>query len=282
MKRHYTYPEIFTIPKFNLTVKGWSRGSQNTGFFIPELKLLLDAQSNGGFDAEFILITHGHTDHSAGLPMRVTCINTNPQIFIPLETKQFLVDYINATFRMGYCDSSYESKYNVIGVIPGELYSLKNGFDVKVYNMIHNVPCRGYGIRHTRTKLKTEYFNTPKNEIIALRKSGVVITEEINEPVIAYLTDTTHEIFKDPELFTYPYIMTECTFLPCREKDNSEKEIALANEAKHTHWNNIYPIIKEHPENTFILIHFSNRYTDEELIKFRDSITDIKNVIFAI
>lgn len=40
-----TYPEIIKIEKFGLTIKGWSRGSQNTGFMIPEIRTLFDTQS---------------------------------------------------------------------------------------------------------------------------------------------------------------------------------------------------------------------------------------------
>jgi len=281
MSRRYDYPEILKIPKYCLTLKGWSRGSQNTGFCIPELKLLFDAQINSGFEPEFILITHGHTDHSASLPMRIININSDPQIFIPYESKQFLIDYINATFRMGYCDSSYTSKHNVIGVKADEQYILKNGFSMKVYDMDHNVPCRGYGLCKTKTKLKEEYISKSKNEIIALKKNGITITEDINEPILAYLTDTTHQIFKNEELFTYKYIITECTFLPCSSK--ADKEILLAEEAKHTHWNNLYPIIKAHPENIFLLIHFSHRYTIEELTQFKNNVSnELKNVIFVI
>jgi len=48
------------------------------------------------------------------------------KIFIPIETKQFIIDYINATFRMGYCDATYECKYDIIGVTANEEYAIKN------------------------------------------------------------------------------------------------------------------------------------------------------------
>lgn len=72
----------------------------------------------------------------------------------------------------------------------------------------------------------------------------------------------------------------DCTFLPCNQS-NTEKEIKLANESKHTHWSLLYPLIQSHPEITFVLIHFSHRYSEEELTKFRDSVPD-HNIIFAI
>jgi ribonuclease Z len=275
------YPEIFKIPKYNLTVHGWSRGSQNTGFFIPELKLLLDTQSSCPFDPETILITHNHTDHCFSLPMRITCINTHPTILCPQETTQFLVDFVNATFRMGYNDRTYNTAEKFMGVLPGDIIPLKNNMLVKVYDMDHNIPCRGYGLNIVKTKLKQEYIGLNGKEIIELRKKNISITDEYIEPILAYLTDTTPVVFeRDPELLKYPYIMVECTFLPI-DPVKSEKEIQLAIEAKHNHWSFIHPIIKNNPTVTFVLIHFSHRYTDEDLMKFRDSITE-KNVVFAI
>lgn len=281
MTQSHTYPEIFKIPKHALTIKGWSRGSQNTGFFIPELKLLLDTQSSITFDPEFILITHNHADHCFSLPMKLTCINSHPVITVPRETIHFIVDFVNSAFRMNHCDMSSKCEHKIIGVVGGDIIPIKNNIFAKIYDLEHYIPCRGYGLNITKTKLKQEYIGLDKNEIVKLKHDGAVLTEPHVEPILAYLTDTTTNIFtKYPELLTYPYIMTECTFLPI-DNDKTDKEIQLANSAKHTHWNYLYPIIKSHPEIIFVLIHFSYRYTNDELIHFRDTITD-KNIIFAI
>ena len=276
-----TYPEIIKLDKFGLTVKGWSRGSQNTGFMIPELKLLFDTQSRSQFEPEFIFISHSHTDHCFSLPMRVINLSTKPKIYVPAEATQLISDFVNATFRMGYCDPSYNHTYNIIGVNKDDILPLKNNFSIKVYDLCHNIPCRGYGIQYIRTKLKPEYINSPKNELISLKKNNVKVTMDIRENVFAYLTDTTSDVLiKCPELLSYKYIMTECTFIPCDDK-KTEKEIQLADDAQHTHWNKLYPIIKTHPEITFILIHFSHRYSDDDLQRFKMSIPE-KNILFAI
>ena len=276
-----TYPEILKLTGYNLTLHGWSRGSQNTGFMIPELKLLLDAQSRSKFNPEFIFITHGHTDHCFSLPMRILNIPTNPLVLVPDETRGLISDFINATFRMGYADPSYQHTCHLVGVIPGQVYQLKNSFQVKVYDMVHNVPCRGYGLQITKNKLKPEYSDCSKEELIALRKNHAEIMGSSVEPVLAYLTDTTTQVFElNPELLTYPYIMIECTFVPCHPEDTL-KELQLAEEAKHIHWNHLYPIIQQNPKVTFILIHFSHRYTDEELTLFKQNIKET-NIIWAI
>ena len=248
---------------------------------IPELKLLLDAQSRSQFDPEFICITHGHTDHCFSLPMRILNIRTDPLVFVPDETKNLISDFINATFRMNYADPSYQHQCHLIGVVAGQVYPLKNSYQVRVYEMVHNVPCRGYGLQIIKNKLKPEYTGSSKEDLIDLRKGHVEIMHAVVEPVLAYLTDTTTHVFeRNPELLSYPYLMIECTFLPCHPEDVL-KELQLAEEAKHVHWNHLYPIIQQHPEITFILIHFSNRYTDLELTQFQQTIKET-NIIWVI
>ena len=70
------------LPDINLTLRGHSRGSEKTGFYIQELKLFLDAGIQSYYDPNFILITHCHSDHSFALPMLLTGIKTKPKIKI--------------------------------------------------------------------------------------------------------------------------------------------------------------------------------------------------------
>jgi len=72
---------VFTIPKYNLTIKGFSRAGDKTGFYIPQLHLFFDAGIQCYYQPEFIFITHCHTDHFFALSMLLTGIPTTPKIF---------------------------------------------------------------------------------------------------------------------------------------------------------------------------------------------------------
>jgi hypothetical protein len=50
--------------------------------------------------------------------------------------------------------------------------------------MDHSVPTRGYLIYRTTNKLKQEFADLNKAEIIALRGKGVEITEKKKSPVV--------------------------------------------------------------------------------------------------
>jgi ribonuclease Z len=68
------------------------------------------------------------------------------------------------------------------------------------------------------------------------------------------LCDTTTSIYEEhKQIFDYKWIICECTFLDADTYD-------LAKKSKHTHWFDLRDIIVAHPENMFILIHFSMRY----------------------
>ena len=97
-----------------------------------------------------------------------------------------------------------------------------------------------------------------------MRKTGVEITETIKIPVIVYLCDTTIQCFEDyPELVFYNNVMCECTFF----RDGEEE---LAKQSKHIHWSELKPIVLANPRTKFILIHFSMRYSNNDIKEFFD------------
>jgi ribonuclease Z len=264
---------------YGLTIKGFSRGSQNTGFVIPELKLMFDAQMRSD-SCSHIFITHGHTDHIFSLPMRICNVPKQPIVCIPNEIKEMTKKFIDSVYQLGYYNPECSYDCNLVGVKENDIIPLNSNYRIKVYELDHLVPCRGYGIQRIKTKLKQEYQNIPKEEIIKLKKQKIQITEEVIENVFAYITDTQPTVFtRYPELLTYAYIMTECTFLPIDDPEN--KNIVIAREAKHTHWNELYLIMENNKQIQFMLIHFSIRYTNEELEQFKMS-NKLENVIFVI
>jgi len=133
---------------------------------------------------------------------------------------------------------------------------------IEVIECFHTVPCVGYIMSSQKSKIKPEYRNVAGRELGELRKKGVQISENVWEPQLAFLGDTTTKVFKaNPELVKTPYIMIECTLF----KDGDEGK---AKGGGHVHWNKLKPIATANPKVTFILIHFSKKYRDKEIIDF--------------
>ena len=153
---------------------------------------------------------------------------------------------------------------------------------MEVVDCFHSVPCVGFLFSEKRTKLKDEYRGKKGKELAALQKEGVIVQQESFVPLFTYLGDTSIEIFeKYPQIFSYPTIIVECTFL----KHESFVDERCQRDG-HIAWKHLEPYVLSHPECTFVLIHFSCRYKAPDIFAFFDELTtrkenplDLKNVI---
>jgi ribonuclease Z len=157
----------------------------------------------------------------------------------------------------------YTKNYDLIGVTAGEALSLEikgRSFSVEIINCDHSVPCVGYGFSEIKHKLKKEYLGSSSREIKLLKESNVEITDSIHSHVFCFLGDTSKEIIKE-DIGKYKTIIMECTFI-------NKEELERAELTKHTHWLGIEQYILDHPQNTFVLYHFSQRYKRDYIQKF--------------
>jgi ribonuclease Z len=253
------------LPKVHLTLKGHSRGSERSGFYIPELSVCFDA----GVDLHFnprgggIFISHCHGDHSYCLPMMIAGIRPPPLVCCPKEHVHLFENFVQAA-RLMVSGGRNSWKNTFCGVSPADEIPLPRpgNYVMRVFELFHSVPAVGYGLCQRRTKLKPEYVGKQGHELAALRLAGTEIEAVVSKPIIAYLTDTTTEVFvRQPELFAYPIVIVECTFL---EDDLYD----MAQESQHTHWRDLKPYIISHPDTHFVLVHFSLRYDAGDLDAF--------------
>ena len=70
----------------------------------------------------------------------------------------------------------------------------------------------------------------------------------------------------------YPYIIIECTFF-------NDSHLEKARQKKHLHISDLIPYFEQNQTTTFILIHFSCRYTKNQ-IKEYSSKYKFNNVIY--
>ena len=60
----------YKIQNTQWTIKGYSAAAFRTGFYIPQLDIMLDAGVQNFNKPKHIFITHTHLDHIAHLPCR--------------------------------------------------------------------------------------------------------------------------------------------------------------------------------------------------------------------
>jgi ribonuclease Z len=282
----------YRLPKSSFTLIGYSRASYRSGFYINGLGIALDGGPQFFKRVNHYFITHGHSDHTANLPYSLiddVAIDTDgnahmekPIVYCPTQTAPFLDDKILSSFRSNYAtnkaDKKIRSYYEVRGIDGGtelDLVVNKQKLKVRTYDSDHSVPTIVYGISLIKKKLKPEFADLDKSELGQLARSGTQLSGEVEEPFISYVLDSSiHTLENYPEVLDYPTVIIECTFLFDGEEESAERK-------KHIHWNDLLPYIQDRPDTTFILTHFSLRYTDPEIQDFfREHMVkhDVQNV----
>jgi len=266
---------VWKLPS-GLTLTGHSRSAETTGFFIPEVGWALDAGLALYKWVYQAFVTHGHLDHSFNLPSMLSRHHYT-DIYAPVQTAPFVTNFMHSCMQLNDTQQIplYERKYHVIPVTPGQsltIVSKNTTYIVQIVECYHIIPCVGYCFSQIRSKLKEEYKQLKGPEIAQLRKSGVKVAEDVPTPIFAFLGDTTAEVYeKNPHLFEYPVIIAECTFL-------TEDHPSEAVEKGHTSWDALRPFVEKHPNITFVLIHFSLKYKNTEILEFFNK-CDLKNII---
>ncbi len=277
----WTEIEPYKLNKSSKVLQGYSIAGLRTHFFIgPDL--MLDAGLSAPFSPKYILITHGHSDHTASLPFHLYIKSPDAEpvkIFCPKQIVNLLNNYIVSMFQMS--DSNPDMiphGYEIIGVDentePVEITLGKQPHLLEFYKCEHSVPCIGYGLSVIKNKLKSEYVGLSSSKIKEIKFSGIEITERVYEPELFFSGDTTHELFNiesNKKILEYPNIMIECSFV--YNEDSSH-----ATEKKHMFWYNLKPFIEKNPQVNWILTHFSQKYKKEELENFfkQENVPNIK------
>ena len=258
----WTQHPMLTIPHTQYTLIGYSIAALRTNFYIKELGIMFDAGLSGEMCADHIFITHAHGDHTANIGFHL--LSSKPdqkiQIYVPKDSLKQIDSYIKSLYVMS-CNLKDESEvtissvYDIIGVDVGiiDIIIKKKKFEIEIFACDHSVPCIAFGITEIRSKLKEEYIGLNNKEITEVKKKGINVTKLVKYPIFCYVGDTSKEVLLNPSLSKYSTIMIECTFL-------LEEDIEQSNLTKHMHWKYLYPYIKNHPNNTFVLYHFSRRY----------------------
>jgi ribonuclease Z len=246
------------LPNTNLTLKGHSRGSEKSCFYISEVGLYFDAGITPFKYAKSIFITHGHHDHSEELPKFASGFNlvgkSYPIIGVPAEAAKQFQNFIDASFRL--CQHTDKSGHiKVLPCKPGDTIDLKDkGYFVEVFDLIHgNMPTRAYGLCQSKKKLNPKYVGLPKDELIKIKKTVEDFNITVLDKLVVYVCDTCIEGWHlNPQFTEYKNVLVECTFLGEH----------VGHPDTHITWTELKPIVYKHPQVHFTLIHFSARYSD--------------------
>ena len=265
-----------------LSIVGLGRSADASAYFLPQLGLAFDAGIHvKSLQPKCVLLTHGHRDHTAALPtMAQHAKVVAPKAIAPL-VKRFLL----AEAQLNFGDATQTDKqtvaalgaFDVVGVedrdeivLPRSSYSgSPTPIGVQVFHAPHKggVPAVAYGIFRAKSRIKPEYALLPKNELGRLLRDDVDVKELYNEGVVFYTGDTTIDLLRDrwaEILPKYQYIIHEVTFYGPPSNDLDES----ARIKGHTHYAQLHPFVLAFPETTFICVHWSLRYSKDDILTF--------------
>jgi ribonuclease BN (tRNA processing enzyme) len=257
----YWKKELNLDKKYKL--KGFSRGSLRTGFMLLPSKIFLDSGVPSPISPNAILITHGHQDHVDALYSNLISDNSNNKVII-IGTHTLinsLKDYLTACKSL---NCGFKSKFNNWIPLPisNELIININNINylINSYHLDHEIECIAYGLSEIRKKLKDEYKDKTSEELQELKKT-ININEEYNYPILLFCGDMNFTSLETLPFSSYPFIIIECTFF-------DENHIAEARQKKHLHISDLIQYFEKNQTIKFILIHFSCRYTKNQLKEY--------------
>ena len=164
--------------------RGRSVGSQVTCHQFPGHDVVFDMgpASLSSLVVPNVVLTHGHDDHVGGIwahHLRRVGNGLDPaRYFIQEGDIDAVRGMVQAHARINRSRGDESIQLNPIGegaVIPVG----KGGLVVKPFRSTHRVPCLGYALWGKRRRLRADLIGASKEIIIAARKRGKEVNEEV-------------------------------------------------------------------------------------------------------
>lgn len=292
-------------------LSGHSRALERSGFLLEGqgVRFMLDAGIDvpNFSPPDAIFVTHTHIDHCNALPMLVrhSKEGSPTQIFSPAKTMHRLRELVQLSFSMKvnhdeevperYCApcatliedgtpvfEPWEASVRIWRpVVPGLTIPInvgkkgKSKYVIQTTTLYHNCTAVGYVISELKSKVRPDLLGEEDRitqcNVKAAKSRGEEVTIDYLSTVCSYICDTNIDALSiGPDaalMLNSPVIIVECTYLD-REMEGE------ARKRGHICWSELLPILKSRIHFgpfTAVLMHFSLRYSDEEIIRFFNS-----------
>lgn len=237
---------------------GGSRAGEGTVLLLPQFRLALDAgfPLRAFIPAETVVVSHGHTDHVAGLlpwaaqrqlqnlgPARVFALDPLAQ-----QLREFLA--LGAAMENG---KPY--LVDVQSVSEGQTIHLRSDCSLRFFLTSHWTPTLGVLLLWRKRQLKKEFSGLTAEAIRDLRQRGVEVSESVEVPLLAYLADTGPEVLEKEEgwLAQVEVLVVECTFLKASDRERARR-------FGHMHLEDLRSWLPHAKNRHWVLTHLSRRH----------------------
>ncbi len=245
---------------------GISEGGVETCVYVPRFKLMFDIGRCASrlVSVPRLLVTHGHTDHSAGIPYYISQRNLRKlpaaDIYVPPEMAPLLQEILQLWSRL----EGYQAEYRLHALDHSKCYYLEENFYFQSIPTIHRVPSNGYIIFEKRRKLQPQFIGLSSEKIQQLKKEQEEeLFYEMAIPLIAFSGDTQIEFVLDNEVVRQAKILfLECTYI------DDDRPVERARQWGHLHLDELVENVEAFRETErLFLLHFSPRYGKDKICK---------------
>jgi ribonuclease Z len=241
------------LPPFR--VQGIAVAGEESAVQVPELDVCFDIGRcpRAALACEFVALSHGHMDHSAGLAYYFSQrhfqgMGTGTVVCHP-DLEQPIKDLMRAWVGL----ESQRTPHNIIALAPDEETQIKPNVVLRAFATRHTARSIGFVVVERRHKLKPELTGLPQEELIALKKSGQTITHTLEVPLVCYTGDTSWgRHFDRPDVLGAKILITECTFLEPGHRDR-------AHVGNHLHLDDLVRLMDRSHAEDVVLVHLSRR-----------------------
>ena len=153
-----------------ITIMGYSRSNYKTGYLIQPFNIYLDCGVESPIPPNLICISHGHLDHISAL-YSLLINGTKCTVLLQDSIKNNIQNMLNSMSSLNSGKNIVYHNWNPVTTNYVNYTLNKNQiFSIYIYDLVHGIPCRAYGIKMIHNKLKKKYINMDGRELKELKK----------------------------------------------------------------------------------------------------------------
>jgi ribonuclease Z len=234
---------------------GFSMAGEETVIIAPELNVAFDVgrAPRELINIDFVCLSHGHMDHSAGLAYYFS--QRNFQGLPPgcLLVQHKLVPAIQDLMKVYARIEGHVTPTQIIGVDEDEDVAIRRDLVVRPFRVRHAGPSLGFSVIEVRKKLRPELAELSGQQIAELKKQGKEVEYRLEIPRIAFCADSAPgDYLNHPHVRDAEVLIIECTFF---EGDHADR----ANMGQHTHVNDLPAMLARVNSKHVVISHITRR-----------------------